>query len=117
MTTITVTPEMIPDIIEEAKAAARNASNKFFNETLNGQDNYPCGFAWTEVYGIKGNTKIGKAFQANGFRKSYTSSAYQLWNPSEYKGQNMDVREAGAEAAANVLRKYGFKAYASSRMD
>jgi hypothetical protein len=31
--------------------------------------------------------------------------------------QNMDTLEAGARAYAEVLGKYGFKAYAESRMD
>jgi hypothetical protein len=29
----------------------------------------------------------------------------------------MDVKEAGAEAAARVFTKYGFKCYAGSRAD
>jgi hypothetical protein len=31
--------------------------------------------------------------------------------------QNVDTLEAGAEAAAKVLRKYGFEAYSGSRLD
>jgi hypothetical protein len=31
--------------------------------------------------------------------------------------QNIDCKEAGAQAAAKVLQKYGFTAYAGSRMD
>jgi hypothetical protein len=31
--------------------------------------------------------------------------------------QNIDTLEAGAEAAAKVFEKYGFRAYAGSRLD
>jgi hypothetical protein len=31
--------------------------------------------------------------------------------------QNIDTLEAGAEAAAKVFEKYGFQAYAGSRLD
>jgi hypothetical protein len=31
--------------------------------------------------------------------------------------QNIDTLEAGAEAAARVFEKYGFQAYAGSRLD
>jgi hypothetical protein len=31
--------------------------------------------------------------------------------------QNVDTLEAGADAAAKVFQKYGFEAYAGSRLD
>ena len=34
-----------------------------------------------------------------------------------YNGQSMDVKEAGAHAYAEVLSKYGFKAYMGARAD
>ena len=75
-----------------------------------------CGFAWINIYGIKGNTKLGKRFKAAGVERSYDGSL-QIYNPSGHRGQSMDVKEAGAEAAANVFTKYGFKCYAGSRAD
>ena len=57
-----------------------------------------------------------KALKAAGVRKSYTGS-YQIWNPAGYGCQNIDTLEAGAEAAAKVFEKYGFRAYAGSRLD
>jgi len=51
-----------------------------------------------------------------GIRKSYTGS-FQLWNPSGLPVQNVDTLEAGADAAAKVFQKYGFTAYAGSRLD
>ena len=103
-------------IVNEAKQAAREAAEKFFQEKLGGVDQYSCGFAWVDIFGVKGNTRLGKAFKAAGIRKSYTGS-YQIWNPSDMAVQNIDTLEAGAEAAAKVFERYGFKAYAGSRLD
>jgi len=104
------------EIIREAKIAAANAANEYFMKTLGGQDRYACGFAWVNVYGVKGNTKLGKAMKAAGFSKSY-DGAWQIWNPSNHGAQNVDTKEAGAVAAAEVLKRYGFTAYAGSRLD
>lgn len=105
------------EMLEQAHTVAMD----YLNTHLGGQDQYACGFAWVEVYPQhKGNTRAGKAerrvFEAIGLEKSYTG-AYQFWNPSQWPGQNIDVKEAGARAAAEVLRKYGFNAYAGSRLD
>lgn len=110
------TQAQIDSIVNEAQQAARVAATEFFQERLNGQDQYACGFAWVEIYGIKGNTRLGKAFKEAGVSKNY-NGAYQLWNPSGLQVQNVDVKEAGAEAAAKVFQKYGFRAYAGSRLD
>ena len=106
----------VENILAEAKAEARKAAEKFFQEKLGGKDQYSCGFAWTDIYGVKGNTRLGKTFKAAGIRKSYTGS-YQIWNPADIGVQNIDTLEAGAEAAAKVFERYGFKAYAGSRLD
>ena len=109
-------------IRNEMLTEARNAANKFFQEKLGGVDAYACGFAWVTVYPKnKGNTKEGKAerkvFAELGLEKDWTGKAYQIWNPSKHGCQNVDTKEAGAVAAANVLKKYGFNAYAGSRLD
>ena len=103
-------------IVNEAKQAAREAAEKFFQEKLGGVDQYSCGFAWVDIFGIKGNTRLGKAFKAAGVRKNYAGH-FQIWNPAGLGVQNIDTLEAGAEAAAKVFEKYGFKAYAGSRLD
>ena len=110
------TAEQIQNILTEAKTEARQAAEKYFQEKLGGKDQYACGFAWVDIFGIKGNTRLGKAFKAAGIRKSYTGS-YQIWNPAGLGVQNIDTLEAGAEAAAKVFEKYGFQAYAGSRLD
>jgi hypothetical protein len=110
------TVEQIKDIVAEAKNEAYKAADKFFQEKLGGQDQYACGFAWVDIHGVKGNTRIGRYLKAAGLRKSYTGSL-QIWNPAGYGCQNIDTLEQGAEAAARVFEKYGFRAYAGSRLD
>jgi hypothetical protein len=110
------TPEQIPQIVAEARAAAHAAAEKFFRERLGGRDQFACGFAWVTVY-EKGSTRLGRALLENGFRKAY-GGGLQMWNPSNFGCQNVDTLEAGAEAAARVLtEKLGVKAYAGSRLD
>jgi len=75
-----------------------------------------CGFAWVNIHGIKGNTKLGKRMKAAGFEKDY-SGAYSIWNPSGLGTQCMSTKEAGAEACAQVFSAAGFSAYAGSRAD
>lgn len=114
--TVSITENQIPTIIQEAKDAAYIAADKFFKKELGGEDAYACGFAWVNIYGIKMNTKMGKAFKEAGLTKDYTGSI-NMWNPSRYGCQNVDTLEAGAIAAADVFKKYGFRAYAGSRLD
>jgi len=114
--TVTVTPEQIPAIVNEAKTAAYAAAEKYFREVLGGQDRFACGFAWVNIYKIKGNTKIGRALKECGIRPSY-SGGLQLYNPSGFGCQNIDTLEAGADAAAAVFKRYGFEAYSGSRLD
>ena len=110
------TVDQVKEIVAEAKAAAFLAAQKFFQEKLGGRDQYACGFAWVNIYGIKGNTKLGRALKEAGVRKDYTG-AHQIWNPSNFGCQNIDTLEEGARAAADVFKKYGFTAYAGSRLD
>lgn len=110
------TQEQINAIVAEAKREAYLAADTYFKDKLGGQDQFSCGFAWVDIFGIKGNTKIGRYLKAAGVRKSYTGS-FQIWNPAGYGCQNIDTLEAGAEAAAKVFEKYGFRAYAGSRLD
>jgi len=110
------TVDQIKTIVAEARHEAYLAADQFFKDKLGGEDKYSCGFAWVDIFGVKGNTKVGRAMKAAGLRKSYTGS-YQIWNPANYACQNIDTLEAGAEAAARVFEKYGFRAYAGSRLD
>jgi len=115
MATITLT-KSFEEIHQEALAAAKFEANKYFNEQLNGVDQYACGFAWVKVIGVRLNTKLGKAMKEMGFSKSW-NTGIELWNPSGMCVQNIDVKEVGATAYAKVLQNYGIDAYAQSRLD
>lgn len=104
------------DISIKATQAARNAAGDYLVEKLGGEDNFPCGFAWVNIYGIKGNTKMGRAMKAAGIEKDYSGS-YKIWNPGNLNVQNVEVKSAGAEACAEVFKQYGFTAYAGDRLD
>jgi hypothetical protein len=110
------TKEQIVAIVAEAKQAANTAAREYFQKELGGVDRYACGFAWVNIFGIKGNTKLGKVMKAAGVGRDYTG-ALQIWNPSGFGCQNVDTLEAGARAAAKVFTDYGFTAYAGSRLD
>ena len=110
------TQEQINEIVKEAQQAAYEAAMKFFYDKLGGKDQYACGFAWVNIHGVKGNTKLGKMLKQAGVRQDYTK-AFQIWNPSGLHVQNVDTLEAGAQAAADVFTRYGFTAYAGSRLD
>ncbi len=110
------TKDQVEEIVAEARAAAYKAAMEFFYDRLGGRDQYACGFAWVNIYGVKGNTKLGKMLKEAGVRQDYTK-AFQIWNPSGMAVQNVDTLEAGAEAAAEVFKRYGFEAYAGSRLD
>ncbi len=113
---MTFTSEEIKTILAQAKVEATNASVAYYEDKLDGEDNYPCGFAWVNIHGIKGNTKLGRAMKQAGIEKDY-SGAYKIWNPGGLSVQNVDCKMAGAEAAADVFERYGFKAYANERLD
>jgi hypothetical protein len=110
------TQDQINAIVREARDAAYAASDEFFRVRLGGVDQYACGFAWTNIYKVKGNTKIGRMLKAAGVRQDWNRT-FQLWNPAGYPVQNIDTLETGARAAADVFRRYGFEAYAGSRLD
>ena len=116
------TVEDLKTIMQEAKQSAAIAAQSFLDDwnasTGGNQYGEPmyCGFAWVNIYGVKGNTKLGRAMKQAGYTKDYTG-AYQIYNPAGYGGQSMDVKEAGARAAALVFEQYGFKAYMGSRAD
>ena len=112
----------ITAIRTEFQTAAEDAANQFFQDHMGGVDRGMCGFAWVTVYpSHKGNTRDGRAerktLEQLGFRKDWTGKSWECWNPSRHGAQNIDTKEAGARAAAEVLRKHGFRAYAGSRLD
>ena len=115
MSAVAFNLEAVQDALNEAGIQARTAAKEFLQKH---GDRDACGFAWVNVYKVRSNSKLGKALQAAGFRKSYTG-ALQLWNPSQAGVQSVGILEAGAEAYAEVLRtKLGLEScYAGSRLD
>jgi len=113
MTQATLTQAQVNAIVVEAMIEARQAAEAALAKY---GDRDACGFAWVNIYGVKGNTKLGKMLKAAGVRQDYTK-AFQLWNPSKLGVQSVGILEAGAEAAAEVFKKYGFTAYSGSRLD
>ena len=115
-------------LTQQARTAASTAQQNFLDywnhDTGGNEYGEPmyCGFAWVTVTPEhKGNTRLGKqerrVLESMDFKKDWTGKAWQLWNPTGYNGQSMDVKEAGATAYAKVLRDAGFKAYMGSRAD
>ena len=121
MTTINTSTTVLNDYTVEDLQTIKAAALQHANDAAvaymdtHGEHAY-CGFAWVNIYGIKGNTKLGKRMKAAGFEKDYTG-AYSIWNPSGLGTQCMSTKEAGAEAAARVYKACGFTAYAGSRAD
>ena len=112
----------LENVILEAREAAQAATQDYIDAFMNGEDAFPCGFAWVTIYEYEGkkirkNSKMGKALEALGAKKSDYEGGYRMWNPSGTMLQNLDCKEEGARAAADVLTKYGFTAYGGGRMD
>ena len=113
----------ILDIHTEASQAAKNAVGQFLTDwrSKTGGNEYGepmyCGFAWVDVNVDRTNSKEAKALASVGFKKSYRPKTMTMWDPAKHNGQSMDCKEVGAQAYADVLRKYGFKAYMGSRAD
>lgn len=111
------TVDQLEDILLEAQQAAKNASSQHI---LKHGEGMMCGFAWVNIYKfqgkkIAGNTKLGRLLKQLGVRQDYTRT-FSQWD-NWYGGQSVDVKESGAQAFADVLTKYGFTAYAGSRLD
>lgn len=105
------------DQIEKAKVLARDASVDFFIKKLNGKDQFACGFAWVDVYVDRTNSAQAKELIKAGFKKDYKPKCLSMWNPGGLAVQNIDAKEAGADAMAAYLQTLGLKAYAGSRLD
>ena len=105
---------MINQIVQDAFTAARQAEADYLAK--HGEPGY-CGFSWVEVYVDRTNSKQAKELLASGFKKDYKPNCLTVWNPGGSGTQSMDIKEAGAQAFAEVLQKAGLKAYACSRAD
>ena len=106
-----ITAEQIKPGITLAETASQAEYNRI------GGDRYACGFAWVDVYVDRTNSKQAKELIKAGFRKDYKPRCLSMWNPGGMGVQNIDIKEAGAEAYASYLRALGLNAYAGSRLD
>lgn len=110
-----INPKIVnwPTVVTIATEAAVKATAEYIR--ANGE-HYPCGFAWVNIKPARGplikylkEIKFGRTDDYYG--------GYTIWNPSENATQCMDAKEAGARAFAEVLKKYGVKCFARTRLD
>ena len=106
---------LINETIILATILADQAGLQYFNEKLRGQDCWPCGNSKV-ILKVKGNTKIGKALLAAGFKKEYTGGLYR--NFSRHPAQCMDIGVESNIAALKVLESsLSVAGYVKSWMD
>jgi len=107
------TKEDIPRIVNEAFAAAKTAEAAY--RAKHGEPMWPCGFASVKIK--PANSAIARYIKSTGKGRTGYSGGLIVSNPGGSMTQNMDIKEAGADAFAEVLRAYGVTAYSESRMD
>jgi len=108
--------QQVQQAVEQALQAANSQARKSLE--LRG-DRDACGFAWVDVYGVRANSKLGRALLAAGFTRNGYERSLQYWNPSRLGVQSVGILEDGAEAFAQVLKaQLGLeRVYAGSRLD
>jgi hypothetical protein len=104
------------DQIKAGLVLAENASIAMYDK-MGRKDAYACGFAWTEVYVDRTNSKQAQELIKAGFKKDYKPKCLSFWNPGNLPVQNIDIKEAGADALASYLKALGLTAYSGSRLD
>ena len=108
--------QQVQQAVEQALQAANSQARKSLEQR---GDRDACGFAWVDVYGVRANSKLGKALLASGFTRNGYQRSLQYWNPSRLGVQSVGILEDGAEAFARVLKEQlGLeRVYAGSRLD
>jgi hypothetical protein len=114
--------EQLKKVLERADEEATIASQTYLKDALGGRDQFPCGFAWVNILGFKGqkingNTKMGKLLKEAGITQNYGDRKFQLWCPGRGRWQNVYVIEQGAAQAALVLATAGFDTEIGSKWD
>lgn len=102
-----MTPE---EIFKAATIAAEIA-------IADGQDGYPCGFAWITIKPARG--QFVSFLKKKGVGRTGAYGGYQIssYDICSFKGQNMYVKEDACRAAVTVMRANGINAFAEVRID
>jgi len=114
---------MTTDINVLAEATVNQAVVEATRQTQNyiaqHGDRSMCGFTWVDVYGVRANSKLGKALITNGFRKDSYSKSLKFWSPDKTFTQSIDAKEAGAQAFVTVMKNSfnDIEICAGSRLD
>jgi hypothetical protein len=103
----------IETLVEQASEAALLAEQAY--RAVYGEPMWPCGFAWVTVK--PANCKVAKYLVGKGMARKAHTGGVTVWNPVGSFTQNMDIKEAGSRAFADVLKQHGINAYSESRMD
>ena len=96
-----------------AKAAVAAERTKYAHLPY-GEPMY-CGFAWVHI--PDGRSPLVNAMKKLGVGSKHWARGWEVWNPGDHPGQSMEIKEAGARAYAEVLKRHGFDARAYSRAD
>lgn len=85
--------------------------------TRDGQDGYPCGFAWIVIKPARG--RFVKFLKDKGIGRTGVYGGYQVssYEACSFKGQNMHVKENGCQAFADILNANGINAHVETRLD
>jgi hypothetical protein len=124
------TNEKIESMLRMAHAAARIAVKDRL--AIYGEGAM-CGFAWCSIEGneplarycrrrakesVSSTTGLDQEILA---RRFYGSKGYpkgwRWWNPGDYAGQSIDVKEEGARAFREKMAEYGIRVDVGSRYD
>ena len=99
--------------------AVSEATRKTKSYIVDHGEGWTCGFTWVDIYGVRANSKLGKALIANGFRKDSYAKSLKFWSPDKTTTQSVDAKEAGARAFVNVIKNSfpEIRVYAGSRLD
>lgn len=99
-------------IYEEAVESAKKAEQEFFEK--HGEPLY-CGFAWVDI--PDGRSPFVSWCKKVGVGDKHWKKGWSIWNPAGNHTQSMDIKEAGAEAFAEVLNNYNINCHWASRAD
>jgi len=109
------------NVLAEAtvKQAVVEANRKTQNYIARHGERGGCGFTWVDIYGVRANSKLGKALIANGFRKDSYDKSLKFWSPDKTTTQSVAAKEAGAQAFVTVMQNSfeDIRIYVGSRLD